>query len=271
MNTMMKSPFPGMDPYLEARWSDVHTGLISLIRAALQPQLPAALRARAEERILLEEEPEAESSQSYRADVAVVDTGRFAAEQAASGVAVATVEPIVVEFYGGPDIDTFVHIIDTTNGNRVVTAIEILSRWNKGAGRLCQEYLKKLDDYERGQVSVVEIDLLRYPPRGRLQVTEDDIPPHRRTPYIACVRQAWAGHRWKAYPLPLRQPLPAIPIPLRRRDGEIGLQLQPLIDRIYVEGGHDDIDYSRPTDPPLAQEDAAWADELLRAAGRRGQ
>jgi hypothetical protein len=26
----MKSPFPGMDPYLESRWSDVHPKLIAL-------------------------------------------------------------------------------------------------------------------------------------------------------------------------------------------------------------------------------------------------
>lgn len=31
----------------------------------------------------------------------------------------------------------------------------------------------------------------------------------------------------------------------------------------------DDIDYTRPLDPPLSKEDEAWANELLRKAGRR--
>ena len=71
----MKSPFPGMDPYLEARWSDVHVTLIALIKEALQPLLPRGLRARSEERVLLED-AQGEALTSYRSDVALVETGR---------------------------------------------------------------------------------------------------------------------------------------------------------------------------------------------------
>src|SRR5581483_7274540 len=49
----MPSPFPGMDPYLEAHWRDVHAALIIYARDALQTVLPAPLRARVEERVLL--------------------------------------------------------------------------------------------------------------------------------------------------------------------------------------------------------------------------
>ena len=66
-----KSPFPGMDPYLESRWSDVHAKLIGFIGGAIQTQLPRALRARAEERVLVEEGSE-DVAQQYRADVAKV-------------------------------------------------------------------------------------------------------------------------------------------------------------------------------------------------------
>jgi hypothetical protein len=51
---------------------------------------------------------------------------------------VATVEPVVVQYYDGPVIDRFIQIIDTTSGNRVVTAIEILSPWNKAQGLLAR-------------------------------------------------------------------------------------------------------------------------------------
>jgi uncharacterized membrane protein YqiK len=64
----------------------------------------------------------------------------------------------------------WIQIIDTTSGNRVITAIEILSPWNKMPGKLNEGYIKKLEDYRRGQVSLVEIDLLRHPRRGRLVV-----------------------------------------------------------------------------------------------------
>src|SRR5438105_4713913 len=46
----MKSPFPGMDPFLEQYWGDVHHSLIQYARDTMQPQLPADLRARVEER-----------------------------------------------------------------------------------------------------------------------------------------------------------------------------------------------------------------------------
>src|SRR6266487_63627 len=55
---VMKTPFPGMDPYLEQYWGDVHHGLIQYTRDALQPCLPNDLRARVEERVFVESEPE---------------------------------------------------------------------------------------------------------------------------------------------------------------------------------------------------------------------
>jgi hypothetical protein len=52
----MKSPFPGMDPYLERHWGDVHQSFITYARNALQRVLPEDLRARTEERIYVEQE-----------------------------------------------------------------------------------------------------------------------------------------------------------------------------------------------------------------------
>ena len=40
----MKSPFPGMDPYLERHWGDVHQGIVTYIRDWIQSRLPADLR-----------------------------------------------------------------------------------------------------------------------------------------------------------------------------------------------------------------------------------
>lgn len=256
-----------MDPYLEARWSDVHSKLISFMGEEIQRRLPSSLRARAEERLLLETAEE-EAGQWYQADLAVVDTGRPASSMA-GGSAVATIEPVTVRQHDAPVIHRLLQIIDRTSGNRVITVVEILSPWNKGAGRLNNDYRRKLDDYARGGVSVVEIDLLRQPARGRMAVTEADIPLRRRAPYLVCVRYAWEPDAWEAYPIPLRQPLPRIPIPLRRDEAALGLDLQPLIDRVYAAGGHDDIDYSKPAAPPLEAADAQWADELLKAAGKR--
>ncbi|MFL5339567.1 MAG: DUF4058 family protein [Gemmataceae bacterium] len=50
----MPSPFPGMDPYLESHWRDVHASLIIYARDALRRVLPSSLRARVEERVVVE-------------------------------------------------------------------------------------------------------------------------------------------------------------------------------------------------------------------------
>jgi len=68
----------------------------------------------------------------------------------------------------------------------------------------------------------------------------------------------------------LQRPLPVIRIPLRERDREIGLNLQPLVELAYLNGSYaDTIDYRQPCEPPLEGAEAAWADELLKAAGKR--
>ena len=60
----MKSPFPGMDPYLEQHWGDVHQAFITYLRDALQLRLPAGLRARMQERVYIEL-PEEGRHESY--------------------------------------------------------------------------------------------------------------------------------------------------------------------------------------------------------------
>lgn len=241
----MRSPFPGMDPYLESRWGDVHTALCIGIRSALQPVLPSGLRARAQQ------------------EIAVVQTGAAAAH-AAAGASIATVEPIVVRHVAAVRRSRWVEIIDTTAGGRVVTAIEILSPGNKRLGRLNRLYLRKLNTYIEAGVNIVEIDLLRSS-RVRLPVRRESLPSDRREVYLTCICRASDPSEWIVYPMPLRQPLPTIPIPCRPADSDVPLSLQPLIDQIYREGGHDDIDYSKPPEPPFGADDAAWAAGLLKA------
>lgn len=255
-----------MDPYLEAYWSDVHVKLIGFVGEALTPLLPSALRARSEERILVEEETE---RREYRSDVAVVRSNRRASGGSASHRgAVQVPEPFVIELRDSPEVERFVKIIDVRNGNRLVTAIEILSPKNKATGRRNEEYQRKLEDYAAAGVSVVEIDLLRGS-RKRLTVTEMHLPPEGRTPYMVCVQKGWTPGRWEAYPIGLRAPIPAIRVPLRRRDEEVVFELQPLIDRVYAASRYDDIDYSIPPVPALRPEDERWADDLLRKAKLR--
>jgi hypothetical protein len=256
-----------MDPYLETRWGDVHVRLCGLISATLQPRLPGGLRARAEQRVLLEGEDEKGLlPQRYATDIAVVEHSTGQSHPISGGGSIAVAEPLVLRMLPAETRERWVEIIDTASGNKVITVIEILSLGNKAPGKLNRRYRRKLRRYVNAGVNVVEIDLLRSR-RERLQIKRDDLPPEKRTPYLTCIcRPDDDPDVWLVYPMPLRSPLPTIPIPCRQTDDDVPLSLQPLIDQIYLEGGHDDIDYKGPLRESLSAEDAAWAAELVAAA-----
>lgn len=262
----MRSPFPGMDPYLEARWGDVHVRLCGSLSAALQPRLPRGLRARAEQDILLEGSDDEQSVlQRYETDIAVIEVQASPSRRPNGGTATVVAQALEVRVIPTEQRERWIEIIDTNSGNRVVTVIEILNPGNKASGQLNRRYRRKIQRYIDAGVNVVEIDLLRSS-RERLQIKTDDLPLAHRAPYFTCIVRSVDHFLWFVYPMPLRAPLPTIPIPCRTTDEDVPLSLQPLIDQIYLEGGHDDIDYRQPLREPLSADDAAWAMELVAAA-----
>ena len=76
-------------------------------------------------------------------------------------------------------------------------------------------------------------------------------------------------HTRNCYKWSLRERVPAFSIPLRSTDKEIGLDLQPLIDRCYEIGRYYAERYDADPDPPFLPDDATWVNERLRAAGLR--
>ena len=70
----MASPFPGMDPYLEQFWGDVHQRLVTYACDQLQGTLPGDLRARIQERVFVES-PTGPERNMYP-DIRVVERGR---------------------------------------------------------------------------------------------------------------------------------------------------------------------------------------------------
>src|SRR5262249_43382327 len=97
------------------------------------------------------------------------------------------------------------------------------------------------------------------------------IPEEHRTANLVSVLRGSPGHKRRAlFVLPLRARLPVLPIPLRYGEKPVPLDLQALMDQCYRNGRYErTIDYRKDCMPPLSAEDAAWADELLREAGRR--
>jgi hypothetical protein len=255
----MQSPFPGMDPYLEMNWRDVHNSLCTYARDLLQPQLRPALLARIDERLMVE--TEIEESRSIYPEVSVVQKfprSWIANTASATGVA----EPLRIEIPDDPAYDGYVQIIDPRNGYKVITVIEFLSISNKTLGKGADQYREKQQESIDARISIVEIDLLRAGP-WVLKADEERVPAEARKPYRGCVRRAWENGVVDYYHFSIQKRLPKIRIPLRQGDSDAILDLQELIDRTYENGGYDSIDYSIPPIPALDAETAAWAQELI--------
>src|SRR5690606_21442611 len=263
----MPSPFPGMDPYLEAHWRDVHTRVMVYAVDEIQAQLPGGLIARVEEGVTVDEE---DASRSIAPDVQVVEQP-LAGSGAGGGTAVAervATEPIHVAVDERPT-PRHIEILDTSSGNRLVTAIELLSPSNKLPVDGRELYLRKQREYLHSGVNLVEIDLLRTG-YHTLAVDREKLRPEQRTPYLICVRRASRGWEAEVYPATYREPLPTIRIPLRPGDADVTLNLQSLITQCYDRGRYaSTFNYSADPDPPLQLVEAQWADELLRDAGLR--
>jgi hypothetical protein len=261
----MKSPFPGMDPYLEQYWGDVHATIVVYMRDQLQPQMPQGLVVQIEEYTSVEEIDE----DRVRAvpDVHVIETARGKERRRGGGVAVA--EPLILPMPGERRRLRSVRVIDTTTGKRVVTAIEVLSPVNKisRAGR--RQYEQRRDKLLADpRLNLVEIDLIR---SGLpiLVVSDERVPNDYYHPYRITVVRSHGRRRVEMYKAGYRHKLPTIAIPLRPSDDDAVLDLQALVDQCYAAGPGRLIDYSQPPRPPLYGADADWADAHLRKKGLR--
>lgn len=256
-----------MNPYLQECWSDVHTILIAYIRDALSGELPADLIVRAEERVSLigGEKPETRVP-----DVAIVESWKRGLPpiwqpEVPEGGSVAVAEPFIC--HEPPETERWLEIRDARG--EVITVIEILSPVNKREdGWLA--YRAKQQELIHAGVNLVEIDLLH----GGSHVTAVSLAqltfPPGTCHHVCVTRSALSLSRREVYFCPLREPLPAIRIPLRLSDPDVPLALQPLIDRCYRTGRYWLADYSHAAESLVAAEDAAWVAERLHAAGLRG-
>ena len=259
-----ENPFPGMNPFLELRWSDAHTRLIGYISDALAEELPADLSIRAEERIAVGSLDRENRDRGYRADVAVRENWKdefppLWQPQGKGESAILVAEPEIVASV--PPTERWLEIRDLDG--RLVTALELLSPYNKSeSGR--DDYRRKQRDYILGRVSLVEIDLLR---GGSHTVAVDpgELRPQPGIHSIICVTRVQDGIRHEVYRCPFRERLPAFRVPLRISDPDVPLDLQPLIDRCYRTGRYWQISDPARLFPALPEPEHRWVAERVAA------
>lgn len=258
----MKSPFPGMDPYLEAYWLDVHTRIITYAADALNSLLPRGILARTQERIGIETDDG--DSGVLLPDVNVIHAvGRKMSGQL--GVAEALGRFKLLALHEQP-IERYIEIT-TADGSQLITVIEFISPSNKGRGRI--DFVDKRQTLLAGGVNFVEIDLTRGGEWRKLLLPQK-CPPEAVAAYRYTIRIPQESGVAYLQPISLREPLPVAPIPLREDEPRVSLELQPLIEQVYEKGRYEEaIRYERPPTPPLNEPDAAWAQSLLLAAGKR--
>ena len=249
----MPSPFSGMNPFLEQRsvWHDFHEAFLPAVRQELTQQVRPDFFIRIGEHVYIHELSAEERQFVGRGDVTIHQPGQpqrtsdLATLAAPSHVRLPAVDIEQVSFLEVCDCDD----------QRVITVIELLSPSNKRPGPDREQYLAKRSELLRRYVNFVELDLLRGGPRMPMdQLAECD--------YYALVSRWPERPDAGVWPIRLRDPLPAIPIPLDASHPDATLDLQKVLHRVYDDAGYEDYIYRGQPEPKLSPADQEWARTL---------
>jgi Protein of unknown function (DUF4058) len=259
---MIHSPFPGMDPYLEAPsiWPDVHTSLMCIVGEQLTPRLAPKYLGELETQVVIDQVDD--DPQVLLPDVSV--TRLDVPNGTPSAVAVAAPAPVEVRVpMEVPTrlVSVYIRLRET---GRLVAVIELLSLVNKRRGKGRAEYIEKRRAFLKSPVHYIEIDLLRSYSRMPF---DDPLPA---ADYIVMVCKAGERPRSSVWPISVRQPLPTIPIHLLLPDPPVPLDLGQAMRTAYERARYDlRVDYRKPPVPPLSPADVAWAAALLGPVGEK--
>lgn len=256
----MLSPFPGMDPYLEAPngWPGVHHWLISAIGEVLIGELVPQYVVSVEERVYITDDEDPETHQQLAPDLFIVErAGAAAPRQAAYGLAT---PPTIIERLPALEVrDRYLTIYDRKS-RELITTLEVLSPRNKARrARGRREFMIKRSAVFATRTHWIEIDLLRAGERP------DEVAG--RSDYYTLLHRAGAGGRLEVWYSDLRDTLPMISVPLRSPHPDLVLDLQAALNTAYERARYaEQIDYGQPVPAPaLRPADAAWVAERVRA------
>ena len=266
----MKSPFPGMDPFIEARglWPDFHQRLMSRIADAVSAALPEQYVARLGHRTYIdriEDDPESSEETHFEPDVSVVQKIDGAIEHDFASMPAPRAEAGAILMHAavadGEVKEAYLDIFDLNPDRRLITSVEVLSPANKRfRGTGWKQYRRKRDLLLKGRANLVEVDLLR---RGRRHPMNEPWP---ESPYYVLVSKKWeapACHVWPAFSTVA---LPDLRVPLDRGDGELVVPLQSCVAAVYASSHYErDIKYDERITPPLTDREQSLL--MSRAAG----
>lgn len=249
--TFSKSPFPGMDPYLEGDlWQEFHSTLTHQISAQLLPLLSPRYVALLGKRYVIGD---------FYPSVQSVPLMREMVTMTADTAVQITPQVRLVSHIPEEIPQLSIEIRDIAN-RRLVTVIEILSPANKH-GKGLVEYLERRYDLLKTATHLLEIDLLRG--CERIPLHGGELPPAAYYVYLSRFTHRPYTDVW---PIQLRDRLPVVPVPLLPPDEDVILDLPSAFDACFQLVGYQRLlDYTQsPPPPPLSAEDAAWAREVVK-------
>ncbi|MBI2949132.1 MAG: DUF4058 family protein [Verrucomicrobia bacterium] len=239
-------------------------GLITYLRDALQEQLPPDLIAAPEEEVVTI--GVGESAATYRPDVQVREPWTLKEPVATAVMSTLSATPATepIRVFLDEEVERWLEIRDATG--RLITVLELLSPTNKLESADRERYLRKCRSFISDGANLVEIDLVR---QGASVFPQEvrNVLQRAGACYGICVARTTGPGEREVYPIRLRERLPSIRVPLRPTDADVVLNLQPLIDQCHDRGRYHLLNYRLELHPPLAPEDAACANQLLRDHG----
>jgi len=254
-----------MNPYLEHSelWSEVHHRLITALAIAIESNLSLKYRVAIEKRTYLSNREK--SVEVGIPDVSVtIQKSTLTSQTPSTATLPALGESVTVTIPVPEEIrEGYLEIREVATGY-VVTAIEILSPKNKRAGEGRKAYKRKRKQVLASITHLVEIDLLR---KGKPMQILGEVP---LSDYRIVVSRGERRPLAQLYGFSVRQEIPSFSLPLDPKDTEPIVDLQALLNGVYDRARYNlAIDYSQEPVPPLKEEDAVWADILLREKGLR--
>jgi hypothetical protein len=122
----MKSPFPGMDTFIEARglWTDFHDNLIVELQRILNLQLPSRYEALLGERTYIDIVDPVEGSRTGRLSRTRIDVQTDLSSTPVRARHAGTATSVVMHPELKVENESLVEIRDTDDGDRVITCIK---------------------------------------------------------------------------------------------------------------------------------------------------
>jgi hypothetical protein len=200
-------PFPGLNPYFEPRWFEVHPSMIVYARNQMQRQMPHGLHVSIEHGMTISGRPPLDDD-NRQPDVSV---WKVREDTLLANAPVNYAPPVCVEVA----IPKPRHLtIRETHDGQLVTVIEFISPSNKhGGGAIA--YGQKRQSVINAGLNLVEVDLIRKWGLALAQFEDDRVTETLRTEdghmpsHAVTVVRAVQPHQREVYPVCYTKALPA--------------------------------------------------------------